>query len=104
MNAPKKMELSPAWQAAIAETVRVAVGEAVCEALRQHAPALAAVDRVLRIGDVMSATGLSKSSIYVMQKAGTFPQGFSLGANSTGWMESDVQAWIAARAASKKEA
>lgn len=42
-------------------------------------------------------TGLSRSSIYAMTAAGTFPKPVKLGARAVGWRESDLAAWLEAR-------
>lgn len=54
-------------------------------------------ERVLRLNDVKSKTGLSRSSIYLYIKEGCFPTGVKLGQRSVGWLESDIQAWIESR-------
>jgi len=53
--------------------------------------------RFLRIRDVISRTGLSRSALYRGVQAGTFPQPYSLGARTVGWREDDISAWQAAR-------
>lgn len=54
-------------------------------------------DRILRLNEVKTLTGLSRSSIYAYMKAGEFPQHIQLGRRSVGWYESEVRAWIASR-------
>jgi prophage regulatory protein len=49
---------------------------------------------IKRLNAVKSMTGLSRSSIYLMMRAGTFPKNISLGARAVGWLEADIQAWI----------
>ncbi len=56
-------------------------------------------DRFLRLKEVCSLTGLSRSTIYKMSKAETFPSSVKLGASATAWLHSEVQAWIDARVA-----
>ena len=53
--------------------------------------------RILRLPEVKRRTGLSRTTIYVRIKAGAFPKHISLGARSVGWLESEIEAWIAAR-------
>ena len=53
--------------------------------------------RFLRLPDVKSRTGLSRSSIYAKIKQGIFPKYINLGARSVGWLESEVNEWISAR-------
>ena len=54
---------------------------------------------VLRLAQVKAKTGLSRATIYAQQAAGLFPPSFSLGERAVGWMESEVDAVIIARAA-----
>ena len=51
--------------------------------------------KILRLPDVTNITGLSRSSIYQKISDGDFPKQISLGAKSVGWVESDIQTWIA---------
>lgn len=53
--------------------------------------------RILRIGEVKSRTGLSRTTIWRKEKAGDFPARVRLGANSVGWPESEVEEWIEKR-------
>lgn len=50
--------------------------------------------RILRLKDVIDRTGLSRSGIYERMKNGGFPQNISLGGNSVGWVEVEVEEWI----------
>ncbi|EAN8120757.1 AlpA family transcriptional regulator [Salmonella enterica] len=50
---------------------------------------------LLRLPGVCSLVGLSKSQIYRLIRAGEFPPGISLGANSVAWPAEHVNAWIA---------
>lgn len=51
--------------------------------------------RILRLKDVISQTGLARSTIYKYIDAGSFPKPVPLGGRSVGWVESEVQDWIA---------
>jgi prophage regulatory protein len=57
------------------------------------------IGRVLRLPEVMQATGLSRSTIYDRMKDGGFPRPVRLGPNSVGWREGDVADWLASREA-----
>jgi prophage regulatory protein len=50
---------------------------------------------ILRRKEVESRTGLSRSTIYHRIKEGTFPKQIKLGARSVGWLESEIESWIA---------
>ena len=50
--------------------------------------------QVLRINEVISKTGLSRSTVYELMKSGTFPQSVKLAIRTIGWLESEVNDWI----------
>ncbi|MDB4521959.1 AlpA family phage regulatory protein [Gammaproteobacteria bacterium] len=52
---------------------------------------------MLRIASVAELTGLSKSTIYVLEGAGNFPKRIPLTSNTSAWSEAEVQDWIAGR-------
>lgn len=60
--------------------------------------AIAAPRRILRRPVVVERTGLSDTSIWREVKAGRFPRPVPLGRRAVGWVESEVDAWIEARA------
>lgn len=53
--------------------------------------------KILRLPDVKARTGLSRSTIYLRLATGTFPRPVSLGARSIGFVESEIDDWIAER-------
>ena len=52
---------------------------------------------ILRRPQVEQRTGLSCSTLYQYIQDGHFPRPLALGPRAVGWLESDVNAWIAAR-------
>ncbi|APD36106.1 MULTISPECIES: helix-turn-helix transcriptional regulator [Burkholderia] len=42
--------------------------------------------------------GLSKSEIYRRIQAGTFPRPIALGVRAVGWLERDIESWLASQA------
>ena len=50
---------------------------------------------ILRLNHVKVRTGLARSTIYERIKEGDFPAQVSLGPRAVGWLESDIEAWIA---------
>ncbi len=50
---------------------------------------------ILRLPTVKQRTGLSRSTIYLRISHGEFPAPISLGGRSVGWVESEVDDWIA---------
>ncbi len=55
--------------------------------------------RILRLPDVMQRLRISRSLIYAKIQAGEFPKPVWLGGNSRGWLESEIEAWLADRVA-----
>ena len=55
------------------------------------------VDKYLRIKQVAELTGLSRATIYNMEKAGTFLKKTPLGARAVAWRESEIAAWMESR-------
>jgi len=51
-------------------------------------------DKIVRLPDVIARTGLSSVTIWRKERAGTFPGSVKLGANSKGWYESEIAAWL----------
>lgn len=52
---------------------------------------------ILRLPCVIQRTGLSRSSIYSYVSQKRFPAPIRLGARSVGWLETDINDWIASR-------
>jgi prophage regulatory protein len=55
--------------------------------------------RILRLPQVLDVTGLGKTKIYELQSQGSFPMRVQITAHSVGWIEEEVQAWLARRVA-----
>ncbi|MEP7247853.1 MAG: AlpA family transcriptional regulator [Gammaproteobacteria bacterium] len=53
----------------------------------------------LRLRQVVSVTGLSRMTIWRLERAGGFPQPRQLGARSVAWLQSEVEQWIESRPA-----
>ena len=61
-------------------------------------------ERVLRFPEVKSRTGKSGSRIYAEMADGSFPKGILIGPRTRGWLESEINNWIAARVAERDRA
>lgn len=65
---------------------------------------MSTIDRIMRLAEVEKAVGLKKSAIYNRidpkhkHYDPDFPIPIKLGSNASGWLESDVQAWIMKKA------
>jgi prophage regulatory protein len=53
--------------------------------------------KLLRLPEVCKVTGLSRAMIYRLQASQRFPQGVKITAHATGWVEEEVQSWLAYR-------
>lgn len=51
-------------------------------------------ERILRIPEVVEITGLSRTTIWRVERKGEFPARVQLSENSVGWRESEVKEWI----------
>ena len=62
------------------------------------------VHTILRLPTVKARTGLSRSTIYLRISEGSFPAPISLGDRAVGWIESDVNDWLARRIEASRKA
>ena len=58
--------------------------------------------KIIRLPAVKEKTGWKRSSIYRMVELGRFPKPISLGARAVGWVEDEVDQWIASRIAASR--
>lgn len=63
-----------------------------------HRPA-----RILRLPSVTERIGLKRTAIYDMVRAAKFPKPVPLNDKSVGWLESEIEDWIASRVAVRDE-
>ncbi len=56
---------------------------------------------ILRKKQVLAMVGLSASTIYTLQKAGSFPLPVKLSQRATGWLTSDIENWLATKVAER---
>jgi len=54
-------------------------------------------DRLLRRNEVVEMVGLSRPTLWRLEKLGRFPHRLQVGPNSVRWRESDILAWIKSR-------
>ncbi len=59
--------------------------------------------KVLRIKDVQARVGYSRSHIWQLERAGRFPRKIRLGPNSVGYVESEIDEWIAGKVAERDD-
>ena len=54
-------------------------------------------ESIIRRKQVQAQTGLSRSGIYQMISEGNFPNSVKIGHRAVGWLQTEVNAWIASR-------
>lgn len=59
---------------------------------------------ILRLPAVKNRTGLSRSTIYLRITNNEFPASISLGGRAVGWLEKDVDAWLAEKVEASRSA
>ena len=52
------------------------------------------ITTILRLPEVKTRAGLSRSTIYLRVKNKEFPNSVSLGGRAVGWFEEDIQNWL----------
>jgi prophage regulatory protein len=52
---------------------------------------------ILRTADVIRLTGLSRTTLWRLERQGKFPTRIRLGLNSVGWRDQEVQHWVETR-------
>jgi prophage regulatory protein len=68
--------------------------------LSQPAPS----PRILRLPQLIAKVGLRRDSIYRLAREGLFPKPIKLSENASGWLESEVDAFIERKAAERDQA
>ena len=59
---------------------------------------------IIRLRQAIIKTGLSRSTIYTLIKLGDFPKQIQLSPRTMGFLESEIDEWIAGRIAASKVA
>lgn len=60
--------------------------------------------RILRMKQLVERMGLSRATLYTLMSADpTFPAKINLTVRTVGWLEIEVDAWIAARAQARRD-
>jgi prophage regulatory protein len=55
------------------------------------------LDRIVRLPELLRLTGLSRSTIWRMERSRAFPSHIAIGSRAVGWSLLDVLAWIEVR-------
>lgn len=56
-------------------------------------------DRILRKDEAMALSGLSRTTLWRLERDGNFPARRQLSVGAVGWLKSEIDAWIEARQA-----
>ena len=66
---------------------------------------IAMSEKILRLPEVMSRTGLSRSTIYVLlnKPQSDFPQSIKISVKAIGFIESEVDEWILSKIAASRD-
>ena len=57
---------------------------------------------ILRLPSVIERTGLSRSTIYRKVSLGEFPKPHKLGERAVGWLDADINDWVANQCSSSQ--
>lgn len=66
-------------------------------AMTSQSPEVTVPVQILRLPQVCKITGLGRSMIYQLEADSRFPARVRIGARAVGWVESEVQIWLASR-------
>lgn len=62
---------------------------------------MASNEKILKLNQVIEIVGMSRSSIYLMVQRHDFPMPIKISVRSSGWLQSEVEQWIQARASAR---
>jgi prophage regulatory protein len=80
----------------IAETAHASVPQASAAARHERLDGVPL--RFIRFAGVRDRTGLSRSTIWRLERRGVFPKHRRLSANAVGWLEPEIDEWVRSRA------
>ena len=58
--------------------------------------------KLLRFPEVQEMVGLSRTTIWRLEKQGKFPARRAIGENSVGWLKEDIEKWIKSKKSIRK--
>ena len=92
---PKQVKLSERTSVWIESEVEHFMNARIAQ--RNQPPPSPEVSLYFRMRDVMRVTGMTHSMIYDGVRAKTFPKWADLPKRGSGWLKTDIKAWLAAR-------
>jgi len=87
---------------ASAEMRRTRQADDVTDAAEHPAHSVRSPARFLRCREVCARTGLSRTTLWRLERRGEFPVRRQLTTNTVGWLEAEVEGWIATRVSHHK--
>jgi prophage regulatory protein len=100
---PKQVKISERASRWIESEVEAFMVERAAARDHQSALPAPAYSPYMRMAEVMKRTALDSSTIYTLVREGTFPKWAKLPKIASGWMKSDVEAWLVSHAGSSAE-
>lgn len=55
------------------------------------------VNRMLRVWEVLERVGVSRATLWRMERTGNFPRSRRISKNAVGWFEREIEAWLQSR-------
>jgi prophage regulatory protein len=90
----KTSERTSAW---IESEVEAYMEARIAERDQQPSVSVPPASPYMRMGEVMRRTGLNSSTIYELIRKGAFPKWAELPKIASGWLKTDIEAWLASR-------
>ena len=53
--------------------------------------------QILKVSEVINKTGLSRTTLWRLERSGKFPSSIKLSYNRVGWREHEIDEWIESR-------
>ena len=60
-------------------------------------------NRLMKLKDVMAATGLSRSYIYALAQQNIFPKPIKLSERASAWVEVEIEEWIQSKISQRNQ-
>jgi predicted DNA-binding transcriptional regulator AlpA len=92
---PRQVKLSERTSAWIESEVEAFMNARIAE--RDQPPQSPELSLYLRMGEVMRMTGMTHAMIYDGVRAKSFPKWADLPKRGSGWLKTEIAAWLAAR-------
>ena len=99
---PKQVKLTERTSVWIESEVEAFMNACIAERDRRASEPVPHASPYLRMGEVMKRTGMKHAMIYDGVRNGTFPKWAELPKRASEWLETDIEAWLAARDGPKK--